>query len=605
MPSPLKTLKALFSRVDSRTIYFYSFLIGIGTGLVAILFHHSVHLLHHWLFSDLARFSLTQSPSILQYFPWGEGAPRYLWVLLLPALGGLAVGLCTHYFGPEAEGTGIDQLLQSFHQHGGQLRRRTPWLRLLTSTLTLSTGGSTGKEGPMALIGGGIGSNIARLLRMGARAQRTLLLAGSAGGLGAIFRAPLGGAITAVEVLYKEDFESDALLPCIISSVTAYTLYCSVLGFGHQIQFHTETFSSPIEMFFYVLLALFCAGAGYIFIRLFRGMREKFFLRLPFSSILRPAFGGLLVGGIGLLLPQAIGEGTGVLQSILNGHYPETWMKAAFFFLTLAAVKMLATACTVQSGGSGGALIPSLFIGAMLGGFFGVVAHHFFPNQVTDFTPYMVVGMAAFFSSVTNASLGALVMVTELTGGYELLPPLMIVAVVSLITTHKWSLYRYQVDNKFSSQAHLWDMNPRNLKHITLQSAFGGHFHRHAIVSESTPLPQILQQARKIQQADLIVENAQGLLVGLLSLRDLAPLRKELEHSQDLLVAQDLISRPLYWVKENDTLYEAMRFLGDTDFDKVAVLENKTQGAKLLGYLRHQDILHYYYRMGLQDSSPT
>jgi len=595
-----KNLKGLFFRVDSRTIYLYSFFIGLVTGGVAILFNRAIHFLSHLFFDRLAQFPLDSSPSIFTGFTFSLKDPYYLLVLILPALGGLLVGICSHFFGPEAAGTGIDRMLDSFHNKGGQVRRRTSFVKFLTSTLTLSTGGSAGKEGPMALIGAGIGSLYSRIIRMGPRARRTLLLAGSAGGLGAIFRTPLGGAITTVEVLYKEDFETDALLPCIISSVTAYTIYCSALGFGHHLKFRGTIFSSPIELLFYIGLGLFCSLAGYFFIWVFRQSREKFFLKIPINKILRPAIGGLFIGIIGLLMPKAIGEGHGVLQGVIDGNYPQYWLTAALFLLALALLKMLATSITIQSGGSGGVLIPTLFIGAMLGGFYGTLCHQFFPEIVPSVTPYIVVGMAAFFSSVTNASLGALVMVTEITGGYELLPPLMTVAAITLITTHRWSLYKNQVKNKFSSEAHLWDMNPRNLKHANIRLAFGDKFHTRAIIRNNLSLREIEKFTQETQQSDLIVENDQGKLVGLFSLRDLYPEEEDLIHSKDILIAEDLITRPLYYVTLENSLYDAIKFLTDSDFDKVPVVRKKDKEPELLGYLRHQDILQYYYRMGLK-----
>lgn len=602
MPGKFDRLRNLLFKVDSRTIYLYSFFTGILTGGVALLFHFAIHGLSQFLFDDLARFPLPEASPTTSLFT-GSIRPVYILVLLIPAFGGLLVGICIHYFGQEATGTGVDQLLDSFHNHGGQVRNRAPFVKFLSSMLTLSTGGSAGKEGPMAFIGGGVGSLYGRLIKMGARAQRTLLLAGAAGGLGAIFRAPLGGALTAVEVLYKEDFEADALIPCIISSVTAYSIFSSVVGFGHVLQFQTQIFHSPIELIFYVMLGLFCSYAGYIFVQLFKITREKIFLKLPFPKIILPAIGGLFIGIIGLLFPPAIGQGLSVIQGVIDGNYPQYWLTGSLFLLLLAAVKMLATSLTIQSGGSGGALIPSLFIGAMLGGFFGTIVHHFFPSIAPSVTPYIVVGMAAFFSSVTNASLAALVMVTEFTGGYELLPPLMTVAVISLITSHKWSIYRKQVSNKFSSKAHLWDMNPKNLQHIKIGDAFHRRYRSDAVIMNNQTLIEIELITQKNSETDFIVQNSNRELIGLFSLKDLTVMKDDLEQTKSFLVAEDLLTRKPYSVSEEDSFYEAMRFLTDFDFDKVPVVRKEGDKTYLLGYLRHQDVLQYYYRLGIQQET--
>lgn len=452
----------------------------------------------------------------------------------------------------------------------------------------------------MALIGAGIGSLSGRIIKMGARARRTLMLTGASGGLGAIFRAPLGGAITAVEVLYKEDFESDALLPCIISSVTAYTIFSAVLGFSHKLQFDVNLFHTPVELIFFVLLGLFCSGAGYIFVRMFKVFRELVFEKMPFHKILRPALGGLLIGIIGLLFPKAIGEGMGVIQLVINGDYPNNVMVASLFLLALAATKMIATSITLQSGGSGGVLIPSLFIGAMLGTLFGNICHYLFPQLVPSVTPYTVVGMAAFFSAVTNASLGALVIVTEMTGGYELLPPLMIVAVISLITSHKWSIYREQVPNKFASRAHYWDMKPVTLQNAKISDAFINQYTAKAIIKDSTSVDEIEALAESMEQTDYIIKNSLGELKGLFSLRDLSEISDEVKETRDLLVAKDLICRKLFYVTEDDSLYQALKYLMDSDFDKVPIVRKEGKSMQLLGYIQQQDIIKYYYKLASQ-----
>lgn len=447
-------IRNIFFQVNSRTIYFHSFVVGGITGCIAILFHYIIHGIHSWLFLESAGFPLDTSDSVTSHFP---GIKTILLVLFIPTLGGLMVGLLTHFWAPEAKGSGLDHLLESFHKQGGIVRKRTAFAKFITSTLTLSSGGSAGKEGPMALIGGGIGSLFGKLVKMGARAQRTMLLAGSAGGLGAIFRAPLGGAITTIEVLYKEDFEADALLPCIISSVTAYTFFSSIVGFGHSLSFDQNISHGPVELIFFAILGLICSGAGVIFVK-FNLMMKSWFQKIKVHKIFKPAIGGLLIGCIGLFIPQAIGEGLGTIQSLLNLNFNSSNINIISIFLLLAVVKMMTANITICSEGSGGILIPSFFVGALIGAAFGILVHHLFPEYSPSIAPYVIVGMGGFLASVTNASLGTLVMVTELTGGYELLPPLMIVATISLIVSRKWSIYENQVKNKFFSDAHTWDL---------------------------------------------------------------------------------------------------------------------------------------------------
>ena len=253
-------------------------------------------------------------------------------------------------------------MIRAFHRARGVVRPRVPLVKAIATIVTLSSGGSAGKEGPVAQIGGGIGSLLGTALGLNARDRRILLLAGTAGGLGAIFRAPLGSAITAIEVLYREDFESDALIPCVISSVTAYVVFVLLVG-GQRI-FAVPEFPlfTPIELPGYVLLALVSVPVGRVYIALFRIMRQRVFAKLPGPRALRPMLGGLCVGAIGFFVPEAYGVGWGYLQRAIDGQI------VVGALALIVAAKILATCFTVGSGGSGGVFGPTLFIGGMLGG---------------------------------------------------------------------------------------------------------------------------------------------------------------------------------------------------------------------------------------------
>jgi chloride channel protein, CIC family len=590
----MKFLKDFFLQINPRTIYLYSFFTGIFTGLLAVLFYKLLHFFTHFNFEVLANTPLIKAGGELPSYIMIDGDPQRIFYFILPIIGGLLVGLITHYWAPEAAGTGTELFLDTFHNKSGAMRRRAPWAKLLASLCTLSTGGSAGKEGPTAQIGAGIGALFGRLTKMGARAQRTLLLAGAAGGLGAIFRAPLGGALTAVEVLYKEDFESDALVPCVISSVTAYTVFSSFIGFHHIFNFGVQAFHSPIELVFYIPLGLLCSGIGYLFVKIFHTMKDHFFEKLPLKKPLIPAFGGLLVGCVGFFHPEAIGEGFGFIQLALDGNLESHWIAACRIFALMALLKIFTTSFTIQSGGSGGIFGPSLFIGGMLGGFVGTLSHHFYPQFVPEIGPFIIVGMASFFAGVANASIAALVIVCELTGGYELLPPLMVVTVTSLIFSRNWSIYMNQVKNKFFSRAHLWDMNPGTLKEMSVQATFEKGFHTKALVKDSDTLKSIENLSNQLHETDFIVESDLGELLGIISFRDFYYDYKEMHDLEECTVAKDLISRKIFYIGPHDTLYNALQKLIDTDFDKIPVAELIGDKLMLQGYIQYQDILRFY-----------
>ncbi|MEZ4289458.1 MAG: chloride channel protein [Myxococcota bacterium] len=430
---------------------------------------------------------------------------------------------------------------------------------------------------------------------MGARARRTLMVAGAAAGLGAIFRAPLGGALTAVEVLYKEDLETDALTPAILASVTAYTVFCSVNGFQHVFSFHRSAFHSPIELVFYAGLGLVCSGAGYLFVRLMHGSKRAFFDRLTIDPYLVPPLGGLMVGVIGFWHPEVLGQGLGYVQQLIRGDAVGGTEATVQALALLAVLKIMTTSFTIASGGSGGVFAPSLFIGAMLGSCVGRISHAFFPELVPDVAPFAVVGMGAFFAGVANAPIASLLMVCELTGAYELLPPLMVVATIALVTSRRWSIYTNQVDNKFFSRAHLWEMNPNVLKHMTIGSMTRGTYDRHAIVPNDMPLRDVTALCRTTRETDLVLSTREGDLAGLVSMRDVDG-GVDAELLGSLVLAQDLINRRTVFLRPEDNLISALEFFGDREFDKIPIVDTSAGGRRLLGHIQYGDIVGFYKR---------
>jgi CIC family chloride channel protein len=266
--------------------------------------------------------------------------------------------------------------------------------------------------------------------------------------------------------------------------------------------------------------------------------------------------------------------------------------------------KIATTSFTISSGGSGGVFAPSLFIGAMLGGCVGTLSHQYFPLLVPNIAPFVVVGMGAFFAGVANAPIASLMMVCELTGAYELLPPLMVVAIVALVTSRRWSIYTTQVDNKFLTKAHLWEMNPSFLKNATIGTAMHGVYGQSAIIPPDLPLAKIEAFAVDTGETDLILRNARGELAGLLSLNDLGD-REDLGHLGSLVVADDLINRRSVFLSPGDNLIRALEFFGDQEFDKLPIVEDIDGRPHLLGHVRYRDIIAFYQREhSSEDSLP-
>jgi CIC family chloride channel protein len=376
--------------------------------------------------------------------------PHGLWLIpVVCTLGGLISGALVYGLAPETEGHGTDTVVKALHFTGGTLRARVAPIKMLASAITIGSGGSAGREGPTALIAAGFGSIYATWLKRSERERRLIVMAGMAAGLSAIFRSPIGTAIFAVEVLYSSiEFESEGLLYCMLAAIVAYAVNGAFVGW--QPLFVIPALAAPTHVSsygWYILLGVASGIIGTGLPELFYRMRDGFH-RLPIPAWLKPAVGALLVGLIALRLPQVLGGGYGWIQQAIDGQM------ALRLLLILLFAKMLALSFTVSSGGSGGVFAPSLFVGAMLGGAFAMLSHHPPAGMV-------IVGMAAVFGGAARVPIATLLMVAEMTGGYQLLVPaglavmLSYVLQINLSRLLKYdSLYEAQVAGRSDSPAH-------------------------------------------------------------------------------------------------------------------------------------------------------
>ena len=375
--------------------------------------------------------------------------PHGLWLIpVVTTLGGLLSGFLVYHFAPEAEGHGTDTAVNAFHRQEGLIRARVPPIKMLASAITIGSGGSAGREGPIALIAAGIGSVYARLAHRSEEERRLLLLAGMAAGLSAIFRSPMGTGVFAIEVLYGTmEFEVGALLYTMLSSAVAYTVNGAFVGFRPL--FKVPTIPTPVfsDYFSYIILGLAGGVVATILPQVFYYLRDLF-RRLPVPLWTKPAIGGLGVGILALWLPQVLGGGYGWIQLAINGGL------TLFLLLALMFAKILAFSLTVSSGGSGGVFAPSLFVGAMLGGSFAILLHQL-PAV------FVVVGMAAVFGAAARVPIATMLMVTEMAGGYHLLVPAGLAVMISYLLQVRLSsfvkyrsLYEGQVPTRQDSPAH-------------------------------------------------------------------------------------------------------------------------------------------------------
>jgi chloride channel protein, CIC family len=564
-------------------------LIGLLSGIVAAVFFAGLEWVTHWTFGVLAGMPVEGPPGDrIAGLPGAVAATPRRWIyFVLPAIGGLLSGLLVFRFAPEAEGHGTDEMIRAFHHQRGLIRARVPLIKGLATLITLGTGGSAGKEGPIAQIGGGLGSLLAQGLGLSVRDRRILLLAGVAGGLGAIFRAPLGSAITAIEILYREDFESDALIPCVVSSVTAYVIFVLLVGSTQVFAVPELPLVAPRELPGFALLALACVPVGRIYVSTFYGLRERVFLRLSLPRPLVPMLGGLGVGLLGLFAPIAYGTGWGWIQHAIDGDLALTVLAVGL------GAKILATSFTIGSGGSGGVFGPTLFIGAMLGGFIGHAGHLFAPQIFPHPAAYVLVGMASFFAGVASAPIGAMLMVAEMTGGYALLPALMLVSVLAIVLQRGHSIYRFQLKNRFASPAHAESLVVNVLEELSVADVFepGPSV---PTVAPSTGFEAVRKQLLASPYATLPVRDSHARIVGLITMDQLRQvLDDKLEH---VVVAGDLCAPPA-WLYLDDDLARAHQLFQMTGCPQVPVVADREGGcSEIVGLLDYRKVMMAFER---------
>lgn len=414
--------------------------------------------------------------------------PHGLWLIpIATTLGGLISGILVYTFAPEAEGHGTDTVVKAYHRAGGFIRTRVAPLKLVASAVTIGSGGSAGREGPIALIGAGVASTYATLTKRNEEHRSELILMGMAAGLSAIFRSPIGAAFFGIEVLYDQmEFEAGALLYTMIASVVAYAINGLFVGWKPLFVFlPAEKQLSVVSYGWFTVLGILGGFVATLLPWFFYRTRD-FFRSLPTPAFVNPAIGGLGVGLLAMNFPQLLGGGYGWIQEAIDGHL------AIKLLVILLFLKIVAFALTVSSGGSGGIFAPTLFVGAMLGGFLASVAH--LPSAA-----FAVVGMLAVFGAAARVPIAALVMVTEMTGGYQLLPAAAFAVLVSYLVQNiasehlKYhSLYEGQVPSRAQSPSRYVENVELALKllgtHTLPRNANIGHIDLVSLLDSGIPL---------------------------------------------------------------------------------------------------------------------
>ncbi len=456
-------------QILGRTL-FHAALVGLGAGILGCAFFAGAELLQNLLLEQLAGYEPLRAHGEKVWGPASDPQLRLWLILFIPAFGALIAGLLIR-LAPECRGGGGDAAIAAFHHDNGVIRRRVIWIKPLASIATLGSGGSGGREGPTMLIGGALGSTVGRYLNVSPRERRVLMVAGIAAGISAVFRTPLGAALLAIEMLYRDDFEAEALIPAVLASVIAYSVAISV--FGHSTLFgHLPPFAfRPGQIPLYIVLAVVISAAAALFVAALHGA-QRIGKRIRVAEWARPALGGLALGvfvlafvhlaGAALGRPDqglgVLGGGYGAAQVAISGAdwLPTGWGGVEILLL-LALAKIIATSFTIGSGGSAGDFAPALAVGGLLGGAFGLAAQLALGDPSIQPGAFALVGMGTFYGAIANTPLAALVIVCEMAGSYDLLVPLMLAEGVAFVALRRVSLYPAQVPTLRDSPAHQSD----------------------------------------------------------------------------------------------------------------------------------------------------
>jgi chloride channel protein, CIC family len=503
---------------------------------------------------------------------------RFRWqILLLPAAGGLLSGLLARVLAGREKGQGTDQMVHAFHHGNGTLRLRSPAVKAATAVGVISSGGSAGPEGPAAALGAAIGSAVGRLCGLTPRELRALLVAGCAAGVGAIFGCPLGGALFAASVLYRQpEFEGSALVSAFIASAVGYSTFHAFWGTGTRVLSHTESlaFASAGEMPVYALLGLVCGATAIVFSVCIR-RSERAFAALPLPGWLKPGLGGLLTGAIACLVPQVMDGEYRFVQGIFNGSLltitrPDQWLVWAGVLGLVVVAKCVATGTTVGSGAPGGLLGPSVAIGGIAGGALGALLTALAPGLVDDSLrrALVPVGMAGVLAASMRTPIAAIAMVMEMTGGFGLIVPLMLATMIAYVIGHRFGLVSAQTPTSAESPAHAGDAVVSLLERHRVAEVMDAHWPYR--VHPATPLAAILRSLVPGVQPTVPVLSDER-LVGLISMAELSHVLQEPE-VPGILIAADLAARPGPALEPGDSLYEAVTLFQELGLDAVPVV---------------------------------
>lgn len=505
--------------------------------------------------------------------------------LLMPAVGGLIVGQLVVRVGRELRGSGIPEVMEAVSLRGGVLRARVVWGAVFGAGVSIGSGGSLGREGPIVHTGAALGSLAGQLLQVSARRVRTFVACGAAAGIAGTFNAPIAGALFAGEVILGQ-LGMASLAPVLIASVVSTVVVRTAVGDAVAFSIPHYELVSAWEMPLYAGLGLLAGLTGVLFVRTLYGVCDAFDRsRLPES--LRPALGGLAVGMLGVGLPQVLGVGYATIDHALRAEV------GLALLVALLLGKLLATALSVGSGGSGGVFSPSLFLGALLGAAWGTAAHRLLPEMTALPGAYALVGMGALVAGTTHAPITAILMIFELTNDFHIIPPLMLACTMAVIVSRvadKESIYTAKLVRRGVHLAEGRDVNV--LRAIRVADVM---VRDAPTIGAAESFSALASRLLAGEANEILVVDGAGCLVGVVGLRDVGGLLAEADEVKGLAIAADVADTTVPCILPGDNLDLCMHLFGRTHRDELPVCASASD-RRLLGMVTHNAVIDAYNR---------
>lgn len=570
-----------------------SILIGILSGLGAVIFEITLGWCSNTFLLGIAGFEEPEPG--MSAIDYTMPSVNFVRLVLALVLGGLLSGLITWLTAPEAGGEGTDAAIEAYHFKEGHIRGRVPLIKLITSSITIGSGGSAGKEGPIAQIGGGLGSLLIDFLHLSPKDRRMALAIGMGSGIGAIFKAPFGGALLSSELFYISDFEPEVLPPALISSMVSYIVFSWIFGLEPiyvigNLQGLLYELNSPFMLFIFGILGLINGIMGLIYIHTFDAV-EQAFKELPVHQAIKPAIGAFLVAIIGYFAPHILGGGYGWLQLLIFGEEKYFPLYLLFF---LPFLKILATSLTIGSGGSGGVFAPTFIIGGFTGAVVWEIVRMIVPGFDVPPAPFVILGMMSFLGGAGKVPVSVILMVSEMTGGYVLFAPSLVSTTLAYVLTGDRSIFESQVYDRSLSPAH--EESKLGLLRILLskigyeneillrKKARDIMVKPQLVFRSSEKIADVIDKALKTPYRCFFVVDKNGRLLGLVELQDL------------LILPEQRLDMEVYYVNLHKIptvpptarLREIIDLMFEYESDRIAVVDAED---KLLGLITVKEIL--------------